>query len=258
MSTFLQIFGSLASIGAIPLAVYLYLRNREAKFSKLRQEICRILSYQIGEGRNLSIFEVQAVIDSKTREHNFKPDTVNSDEVIEDLVAETITNPMLESEKKENIIENLQKIHRAGQIHRIVMEYSITTINLLECISHTLSLTPADSELVKAKKMPVPVEAKEVIYRRREAVAEKLSLSSLFAFVAIIIVTTTLVVGKGSITKFLDFFSESPYILNLLLGIVVSIIAVLLTFFFTYAGRKKKKKKDSVSIEQKVKSHKRE
>lgn len=254
MSTFLQIFGSFASIGAIPLAVYLYLRNREAKFSKLRQEICKILSYQIGEGRNLSTFEVQAVITSKTREHNFKPDTVNSDEVIEDLIAETITNPMLESGKKEDIIENLQNIHRAGQIHRIVMRYPLTTINLLECISHTLSLTPTDLELVKAKE--IPAEAKEVIYRRRTAVAGK--LSSLFVLVASIIIPIIFVIGEGIITKLTDFFSKSPYILNFLLGTVVSIIAVFLTFFFTYAGRKKKKKKDSVSIEQKVKSHKRE
>ena len=253
MSTFLQIFGSLASIGAIPLAVYLYLRNREAKFSKLRQEICRILSYQIGEGRNLSTFEVQTVIDSKTREHRFKPDTVNSDEVIEDLVAETITNPMLESEKKENIIENLQKIHRAGQIHRIVMGYSITTINLLECISHTLSLTPADSELVKAKELPV--EAKETIRLRKFAFTER--LSALFALVVLIPIVIILV-GKVSITQFVDFFSESPYIVNFLLGTAVSIIAVFLTYFFTYAGRKKKKKKESLSIEQKAKSHKHE
>lgn len=253
MSTFLQIFGSLASIGAIPLAVYLYLRNREAKFSKLRQEICRILSYQIGEGRNLSTFEVQAVIDSKTREHRFKPDTVNSDEVIEDLVAETITNPMLESEKKKSIIENLQNIHRSGQIHRIVMRYSITTINLLESISHTLSLTPADSEIVKAKELPA--EAKEAIYKQKSAFVE--TLSTLFALVALI-TSIIFIVWNVSITKFGGFFSESPYILNFLLGIIVSIIAGFLTYFYTYAGRKKEKKKESVSIEQRAKSRERE
>lgn len=253
MSTFLQIFGSLASIGAIPLAVYLYLRNREAKFFKLRQEICRILSYQIGEGRNLSTFEVQAVIGSKTREHRFKPDTINSDEVIEDLIAETITNPMLESGKKESIIENLQNIHRAGQIHRIVMRYSISTMNLLESISHTLSLTPADSELVKAKEIPVEVKAKEVFYKRRTEFAEKLSSS--FAAVTIIIVTIALLVEKANITKLVDSFFKNPYTVNLLLGTVVSIIAVSLTYFFTYAGRKKKKKKESVFVKQKTKSH---
>lgn len=65
----LQVLGSLASLAAIPLSVYLYLRSREARAAKLRREIVRILSYQIGEGRDLSLFEVQAVIDSKTREH---------------------------------------------------------------------------------------------------------------------------------------------------------------------------------------------
>lgn len=65
MNNILQIIGSIASIGGIPLAIYLFLRSKEAKLIRLKREIVKILSYQIGEGRNLSIFEIQAVIDSK-------------------------------------------------------------------------------------------------------------------------------------------------------------------------------------------------
>jgi hypothetical protein len=202
MNTLLQIFGSLASIGAIPLAVYLYLRSREARLSKLRQEICKVISYQIGEGRNLSTFEVQAVIDSKLREHKFKPDAVSLEEVVEDLVTETITNPMLESEKKKIIIENLQKIHRAGQIHKIVMRYSITPIDFIESVSKSLPLSSVDLELLKAKEKLA--EVKEAVFKQRPALVE--TLSTLFALVAALAGIIGFVIGEVSIKKFIGFF----------------------------------------------------
>ena len=65
MDAFLQILGSVASIGSIPLTIYFYLRSRESKFTKLKFDIVKVLSYQIGEGRELALFEVGAVIDSK-------------------------------------------------------------------------------------------------------------------------------------------------------------------------------------------------
>ena len=54
MSSVLQLLGSIASIGSIPLAIYLYLRNQEVRHSMLRREIVKALSFQIGEGRELT------------------------------------------------------------------------------------------------------------------------------------------------------------------------------------------------------------
>ena len=67
------------------------LGSREVKFSKLKREIVKILSYQIGEGRNLSTFEIQAVIDSKIREAGIKGNALSVSEIVEDLVSETIS-----------------------------------------------------------------------------------------------------------------------------------------------------------------------
>lgn len=242
----LQIFGSLASIVAIPLAVYLYLRNREVKFSKVRQEIRKILSYQIGESRNLSTFKVHSVIDSKLREHRFRLDVISSNEVIEDLVAETITNPMLEKERKETIINNLQNIHSVGQVHRIVMQYPISSIDLLQSISSTIRLTPEDLELVKTKE--VPPEAIEVISKLKPFVG---TLSSLFAVITILLCGLIVVGFVSEISKpFVVSFSENPYILSVLLGAGASIIGVLLAYFISYASHKKRKKKGSISSKQ--------
>jgi hypothetical protein len=68
MEQILQIIGSVASIGSIPPAIYLFLKSAAEKHLAIRRDIVNRLSFQIGEGRDLSLFEIQAVIDSKIRE----------------------------------------------------------------------------------------------------------------------------------------------------------------------------------------------
>jgi len=239
MSVFLQILGSFSSIAAIPLAVYLYLRSKEAKFSRVRQEIRKVLSYQIGEGRSLSTFEIQTVINSKLREYRFGPDVINAEEVIEDLVAETITNPMLDKERKEDIIKNLQNIHNAAEIHRIVGEYTISSVDLLESISSVTHLVPKDLELLEAKE--IPVEVKEMVSEPKYAFVE--TLSSLFALIATIVTVIAFFIGEFGIKHFVLYFRKNPYMLNILLGMVVSVIGGILAFFISYVAGKKREKR---------------
>ncbi len=111
MDVSLQLLGSLASLLSIPLAIYLFLRNREAQFRRVRQEIARSLSYQIGDARELSPFEIQAVIDSHARENRIRKGKIQCDDIVEDLVTDTIRNPMIPSSRKGEIINNLQSLH---------------------------------------------------------------------------------------------------------------------------------------------------
>lgn len=107
----LQLLGSLASVFSIPLAIYLFLRSREARFRRVRQEIARSLSYQIGDARELSQFEIQAVIDSHARENRIRKGKIQYDDIVEDLVTDTIRNPMIPSSRKGEIINNLRNLH---------------------------------------------------------------------------------------------------------------------------------------------------
>ena len=86
MEYILTILGTIASLGAIPLSIYFYLKSKENKFDKVKKEIVKILSYQIGEERELTAFEIQTVINSKLRENRFKTNIVSIDEIVEDLV----------------------------------------------------------------------------------------------------------------------------------------------------------------------------
>ncbi len=115
MDSPLQTLAYLVASAIIPTAIYFYLStresSREAKYQRLREEIARTLAYQIGEGRSLSAFEIHAVIDSKLRDFRTGAGIISVDEVVEDLVSETMTTLMLEGQRKEQIIDNLRRIH---------------------------------------------------------------------------------------------------------------------------------------------------
>jgi len=115
MEPSLQILVAIVAAASIPIVVYIYLStresSREARYQRLRDEIAKTLAYQIGEGRSLSAFEIRAVIDSKLRDFRVGPEIISVDEVVEDLVSETITTLMLDGQRKEQIIENLRRIH---------------------------------------------------------------------------------------------------------------------------------------------------
>src|SRR5579884_2241789 len=115
MDSPLQTLAYLVACAIIPTAIYFYLStresSREAQYQRLREEIARTLAYQIGEGRSLSAFEIHAVIDSKLRDFRTGAGVITVDEVVEDLVSETMTTLMLDGQRKEQIIDNLRRIH---------------------------------------------------------------------------------------------------------------------------------------------------
>ena len=55
---FFSIIGTVASIGSIPLSIYLYIKSRENNIDKVKREIVKILSHQIGDRRQLTSFEI--------------------------------------------------------------------------------------------------------------------------------------------------------------------------------------------------------
>ncbi|MFX0199335.1 MAG: hypothetical protein ACFFCW_24695 [Candidatus Hodarchaeota archaeon] len=227
MNIFLQIFGSIASIGGIPLAIYLYLRSREAKYSKLRQEVVKILSFQIGEGRNLSTFEIQAVIDSKIRGARVKLDSIVVNDVVEDLVSETISSPMLESDRKKEILDNLRKIHQRGNILYALDRYDISLRSFLYGIRNYVKLTTEDSELIKERIGEF--EAEELVKKPVKAEA----VSTIFGIVGVIVAALAFLIsffGESKIMEsFSTFFENNEQLLRITLGIIAGIVASILT-----------------------------
>lgn len=110
MDNILTYIGTIASIASIPLAIYFYIKSREETADKIRREILRIISYQIGENRTLNFFEIEKVINSNIRNNKLKKGTITPKNVIEDLISDTISSPLLDSTRKDAILKNLREI----------------------------------------------------------------------------------------------------------------------------------------------------
>lgn len=242
MESFLQIIGSIASIGSIPLALFLYLRSREAKFYKTVREIVKILSYQIGEGRSLSVFEIQSVISSKLRESRIKSNAIEVGYVIEDLVAETISSPMLDSERKKEIISNLRTIHKNRDVEIFNKD------SILQKIKPTVDsedeITEKYDKVFSNTKENIESVNKKIM---RFNYVSKLS-SELFAVISIFITTIVFFITtfrKNEIQEsFSTFLTENIEIFKIGLGFIITIMAGFLTYFInSFLNKKRREQK---------------
>lgn len=223
MNEVLQLIGSIASIASIPLAVFLYLRQKEAQYRRLRQDIAETLSYKIGEDSDISLFEVSAVIEAKARDAGVNPNLIPSDGVIEDLVAETISNPMLDSERKRRVVENLQSIHSAGLCLRILSTYSGPLSQTLTKAAARIELKPDEKEELHRK------EADDLRRRAVKPSPAFEALSTTFGVIAALISILTFFVGTSSLRGIAAWFHDNTPLLGLVAGVLSSLIAGLLT-----------------------------
>jgi hypothetical protein len=235
MNDFFSMIGSIASLVSLPLAIYLYLKSKEAKFDKLKKDIARILSYQIGDERQLSTFEIKTVISSKLRESRISVDSISVTEIIEDLVSETISSPLIGKERKTAILENLKKIYLKGELFDELEDLAdndkVTWENVepkfKNIIEHRINLEKNIDEI------------------KERADRYKQRMSTVFALTAFLLTTLTMIVtlvGKDKFVewneKFNEPFKEYEFVFTIVVGAVTSILAGLTTFIF----RKKTKK----------------
>jgi hypothetical protein len=241
MNDFFQILGTIASIGSIPLAIYLFVRTREQSRDKLRREIVKILSYQIGEDRKLSAFEIQTVINSKLRENRINTDSITVISIIEDIVSETISSPLLNNDRKERIIDNLKSIYFKGDLsgNVIASDYSKQNTKLSQ---HNDSIEFTDEEIAKQLE-----DAFTNLVDERLEQSKKLKrteqYSTLFGFVGTLITLIATVTSFSGLINFDKINFKNELITNILLGVSVSIIASLITYLISVKLRKQKDKK---------------
>ena len=220
MEYLLQILGSIASIGSIPLAVYLYLKSREAKYSNVRREIAKILSFQIGEGRELTTFEVQAVIDSKIREHKLKSKSIAVDEIVEDLVSETISSPMLNGHQKAEIVDNLRRVYSKGMILNAIDRYHLSYQNFLKAVEPDVELTRRE---IATQELAIPDEIDSS--KRGQGFADVFGFVVTLVSVITAVLSLVATVGTGWIQRYFG----REIVFNVLLGLAGSLLAGIIT-----------------------------
>lgn len=224
MNDFFSLIGTLASIGSIPLSIYFYLKSRENKFDSIKRSIVKILSHQIGDRRVLTTFEIQTVINSITREHRVDNNKISVDQIIEDLVAETISNPLLDKDVKEKIIAELKKIYYKGEL-----------LDKIEEIEFTKSTTE-----------DLETELKQILEKNRDVYEVELStikkktsrLSEMFAIIASVTTLSAailILIGKENSEKliidndkFYGFLKENDFYIGLILSIATAVFSSIL------------------------------
>ena len=251
MENIFSIVGSIASIGGIPLAIYLYLKSKEANFDKIKRDIVKILSYQIGEDRELTTFEIQSVINSKLRESRMKIDEIEVNEVIEDLVSETISSPLLDTERKHTILGNLKTIHYKGEL---IDEIEKITINIHgdDNIIKVDDLEDKVRQIIKSRE-----EIEEKVEQATKRSNEQVRLSSIYAtLIGIIgsIVAALAIIGSEKIVPILEGIKIDSDTLKFLTSMIVTIFAASISFGLKYwmsdtsEKSKEKKKKTAENI----------
>ena len=117
MNSIFNFIGTFASILSIPLAIYFYLKSSDARQNRIRLDIIRSISYRIGEGAALDKSEVSAVFNSKLREYNVRKPYFSETTILEDIIADAVSNPFLESSKKTQIILSVGNVLESYLIH---------------------------------------------------------------------------------------------------------------------------------------------
>ena len=242
MEQVLTILGTIASLGAIPLGIYFYLKTKESKFDKVRKEIVKILSYQIGEEREITAFEIQTVINSKIRENRFKANTISIDEIVEDLVTETISSPLIDRNRKKIILANLKNIYVKDEIlnnididakkNNVPVNIDVIKDEILGDIDNTEkdNLTWENLE----SKMKDFINSKQEVNTRANSLEKKGKsyerISTWFAIITAIITIFGVVlsfVNQDSFENLFEQINQNKEIAQIVLALVTGLIASL-------------------------------
>jgi len=220
MNDLISIIGTIASVGSIPLAIYLYIKSKENTFDKVKRDIVRILSHQIGSGRQLTTFEIQAVINSKLRDNKINPVNISVDEIIEDLIAEVISNPLIDNEKKEFYLNNFKTIFSKGKLLAFID-------------SMTLDDLTKDTSKVEINEKVETIIKKEVEARKDFELKSK-KVDSLASWFGVIGSTVTVILGilttmgdKFVVAPFFDTINKYQEVSTLLISLFAGLLTLL-------------------------------
>ncbi|MCT3991301.1 hypothetical protein HZQ23_10160 [Elizabethkingia anophelis] len=233
---FFSIIGTIASIGSIPLSIYLFIKSKENNIDKVKRDIVRILSHQIGDRRQLTTFEIQTVINSKTRETKIDNEKITVNHIIEDLVSETISNPLLEKSIKENIIIELKKIYFKGEL--------LTSIDNIELETRTESEKKTNDVNIE-KEIKSIIEKRGEINKVIEDKYKRVRTSETYAIIAgtmTILASGLIFAGKekyDDISKPLyDFIQKNDFYIGIIISIITAILASTILMIFKTLKKK--------------------
>ena len=233
MSQLLQWIGTFASIISVPLAIYFYYKTVDGKHEKVRKELINLFSSYIGTGNKLSLFYLSSVINAKLRENNLKVGCITTISIIEDLIVEIISNPLLANDTKKSILSDLEML-----IHPNVTVPDGKLAGGLE--SENADKKDIDEqrrEFAEAFRKGESIIVEMDIDKEQTSTKEKSSL--IITLVGIVATILSSLVSTGQVTEIFKIVDLTSTVTQILIGIVVAIIASLALFLIEKMHKKK-------------------
>jgi len=223
---FFSIIGTIASIGSIPLSIFLFIKSKENNIDKVKRDIVKILSHQIGDRRQLTTFEIQTVINSKTREAKIDNDKITVNDIIEDIVSETISNPLLDKSIKETIILELKKIYFKSELLTSIDNIELETRTDAEKKTNDINIEKTIKNIIEKRN-----ELNEIIETQHKKVIRTSESFAVIAGLMTSIASGFTFIGKekyDNISKPLyDFLQKNDFYIAITLSVVTAVLATL-------------------------------
>ena len=211
MNQLLQWIGTFASIISVPLAIYFYFKTMDGKYEKVRKELISLFSNYIGSGNKLTYFYLSSVINAKIRENNIKSGYITEKSIIEDLIVEIISNALLSNDAKNSILANLEGIISEKDFE---------------------NMTEKREQLIESLK-----KSEAVIYKIKKL--SENTISTIISCVSVAAFVLSSAISSGEITEIFSAIDLTRPIIQVLLGIVLTIIVGVIFSFIEKIFRKK-------------------
>lgn len=224
MSQLLQWIGTFASIISVPLAVFFYYKTIDGKHEKVRKDLISLFSSYIGTGNNLSLFYISSVINAKLRENNLKAGCITTNSIIEDLIVEIISNPLLNNAAKKSILYDLETL-----INPVV---SIPDGKLAggKALSNEELNDTAEQrrKIAEALKIDEHIVVKTKKEKGRMQLDDKIQI--IIGWVSIMAAILSFLISTGKVTEIFKIIDLTNTVSQILAGIIASIMASLVMF----------------------------
>lgn len=238
MSQILQWIGTFASIISVPLAIFFYYKTIDGKYEKVKKELVSLFSSYIGTGNKLSLFYLSSVINAKLRESNLKAGSITTISIIEDLIVAIISNPLLANDAKKSILSDLEILvypevnipdgKLAGDLEskNVSAEDKNDADECRKKLAETLR--KGDSVAIEVE-MDRNKEQTPTIQKRSKIIGVVSALATILSFL----------ISTGQVTNIFKIVDLTSTGVQILLGIIASIIASLVVALLEKIRKKK-------------------
>lgn len=190
-----------------------------------------MFSGYIAAGNKISNFHLSSILNAKLRAHNLKAGSITTITILEDLMVEVITNPLLNNKSKNDILYDLEAL--------ITPDIHVPSGRLAQGMTVDNNRRRKRAKASR-KKDPFTIynmkqcSRHEVIIQRDEHNGEEniyMRFKTTIALLYLAGVILSLLISSGQVTEIFKVIDLTNTFTQILLSLIGTIMGALITFF---------------------------